>query len=164
MATTRAALTGAAFIVSFATGLSAQNVGDLKISPGFDLSAIDRATNACDDFYQFSCGTWLKNNPIPADQSSWDRFSEINENNRILLRGILEKAAAANGGNADTRKIGDYYAACMDEKTLDAKGLASIQPELDRVRAIRNSLTLSEEIARLHTYAVDVLFNFTSGQ
>lgn len=159
MALTRVALTGALFTAA----LLAQAPGELKLSPGFDLTAIDRAAQPCNDFYQYACGTWLKNNPIPNDQASWDRFSEINENNRLILRDILEKASGA-GASAENRKIGDYYAACMDEKGIDARGLAPIKPELDRIHAMKNLVDLSDEVARLHMYGVDVLFNFTSGQ
>src|SRR5947209_10386143 len=109
---------------------------------GFSTDALDRSVNPCTDFYQFSCGTWLKNNPIPPDQASWDRFSEINENNRLILRDILEKAAAQKSATSETRKIGDYYAACMDEKALDARGLSAIQPELDRIAALKNTVDL----------------------
>src|SRR5450755_3271969 len=109
--------------VLLTAALLAQNPADLKTTPSFDLGAIDRKANPCDDFYQFSCGTWLKNNPIPADQSSWGRFSELNERNRAILRQILEKASAANTKDADTQKIGDFYASCMDVDTLNKKGL-----------------------------------------
>ncbi|HVW84972.1 MAG TPA: M13 family metallopeptidase [Bryobacteraceae bacterium] len=161
----RVPLTGA----MFAFGLLAQNVignapGEIKETPGFDLSAIDRKTNPCDDFYHFACGTWLKNNPIPPDQATWGRFSELAENNRLILRGILEKAAAATSRDADTQKIGDYYAACMDEKSINGKGLQPLQSELDRIRAMKNSTDLSEEVARLHSRGIDVLFGFSSGQ
>jgi putative endopeptidase len=142
--------------------LLAQNPADLKTTPSFDLGAIDRKANPCDDFYQYACGTWLKNNPIPPDQASWGRFSELDERNQTILRQILEKASTAN--SPDTQKIGDYYFSCMDETTINKKGLQPLQDELARIRAIKNTRDLSAEVARLHRMGVDVIFNFSSGQ
>jgi putative endopeptidase len=137
---------------------------DLKTTPGFDLGAIDRKANPCEDFYQYACGTWLKNNPIPADQASWGRFSELAERNRTILRQILEKASAAGTHDADTQKIGDYYVSCMDEPAINKGGLKPLQSELDRIKATKNTRDLAGVVAHLHRIGVDVLFNFSSGQ
>jgi endothelin-converting enzyme/putative endopeptidase len=158
----RAALTGALLLTSLAAQNNSGN--DLNVTPGFDLNAIDRKANPCEDFYQYACGTWIKNNPIPPDQASWGRFSELAERNREILHQILEKASTATARDADTQKIGDYYASCMDEKAIASKGTAPLQPELDRIKAMKNLQDLSEETARLHRMGVDVMFNFSSGQ
>jgi endothelin-converting enzyme/putative endopeptidase len=149
--------------VLLAASVLAQNAG-LKTTPGFDLTAIDRAANPCDDFYQYACGTWLKNNPIPPDQASWGRFSELHERNQMILREILEAASTASNRGPDTQKIGDFYGSCMDEVTIGAKGTRPIQPELDHISAMANLRDFSAEIARLHRVGVDVLFSFSSGQ
>ena len=92
---------------------------------------MDRSVDPCVDFFAYSCGGWIKNNPIPADQSSWDTYSKMQDENLTQLRGILDAASAPDPNrNAVTQKIGDYYASCMDEKTIDAKGSPTAQRRL----------------------------------
>src|SRR5512132_3479354 len=99
-----------------------------KRVPGLDLAALDRAANACQDFYQFACGGWLKENPVPASEPSWSRFNELAERNRQTLRSILERDGRPSATRTPVQaKIGDYYAACMDEAAIDQKGLAPLK-------------------------------------
>jgi len=144
--------------------LPAQNGNARATTPGADANAIDRKVDPCADFYQYACGNWLAENPIPADQSSWGRFSELTERNRIILRQILEEAAAKRAADADTRKIGDYYASCMDQWTIDFHGYEQIRPELLRIDRMKSTSDLAEVIARFHTLGVNAVFNFSSGQ
>jgi len=131
----------------------------------FDVKAMDKTTDPCEDFYQFACGNWLKSNPIPPDQSRWGRFSELDERNKEVLREILEEAAKPDPGrDALTRQIGDYFAACMDEKAIDAKGLAPLAAEFDRIAKLSDKKQLAQEIAHLHRIGVGSLFEFGSGQ
>jgi len=126
---------------------------------------MDQTANPCQDFYQYACGNWIKENPIPADQSRWGRFNELDERNKMVLRQILEEAAKpAPNRDATTQKIGDYYAACMDEKGLDAGGLTPLQPELDRIAKLSGKDQLAEAIAHLHRIGSGPLFAFSSGQ
>ena len=82
-------LTAGLVVLAASLGL-AQNAGDSSAKPAdirsFDLTAIDKSVDPCNDFYHYACGTWLKNNPIPPDQSSWGRFNELHERNQMVLR------------------------------------------------------------------------------
>ena len=153
----------AVFTVLCATALLGQTQASNPL--GFSVAAIDKSADPCVDFYQFACGAWIKNNPIPADQARWGRFTQLEERNREILHEILEEAAKPDAGrDAVTRQVGDYYAACMDTKTIDAKGLAPLEPVLNRIRAIHDKAQLADEIARLHRIGVSAIFEFGSGQ
>ena len=128
------------------------------------MTSMDRTVDPCVDFFQYSCGGWIKNNPIPPDQSSWDTYSKMQDENRARLRGILEAAAAPDPArNAATQKIGDYYSSCMDEKAIEAKGAEPLKAEAgsNRARSIPKT-----EIADIAAAMIDdnVLFRFDSNQ
>ncbi|HAM35004.1 MAG TPA: M13 family peptidase [Elusimicrobia bacterium] len=127
-----------------------------------DPSIIDKSVNPCADFYQYACGNWLKKTNIPPDQARWGRFNELADNNRLILRDILEKASKSLSKNleANRQKIGDFYAACMDEKTAEAKGIAPLQSQLSRIRSLKNKSELATELAYFHSIGVYAFFGF----
>ena len=134
-----------------------------KLTLGFDIHALDTSVEPCNNFYQYACGTWLKENEIPADKTSWGRFNELDERNRAVLHDILEKAGKDDSSRTSIeQKIGDYYAGCMDEKAIEDKGLAPIQPELDRIAKLKSKSQLATEVAHLHDLGVEALFGFGS--
>src|SRR5690349_18455111 len=96
---------------------------------GFDATLMDKSADPCIDFYQYSCGGWLKQNPVPSDQAAYGRDTELAERNRLILRDILEKAAVERPDRSPLeQKIGDYYASCMDETAIEKKGAAVLKP------------------------------------
>src|SRR5262245_18682729 len=104
-----------------------------KPAISFDASAIDKTVDPCVNFYQFACGNWRKANPIPGDKARWGRFAELAERNRYILRDILDEAAKpAAKRTAFATQVGDFYAACMDEAAITKKGIAPVQPYLDK--------------------------------
>jgi putative endopeptidase len=121
----------------------------LPYHPSLDLSSMDKAVDPCVDFYRYSCGGWQKANPIPPDRTSWSVYAKLFEDNLKLLREILEQAAIAKQRDAATQKIGDFYGACVDEATVNRRGLAAIQSELDAIAGIKSTHDLPAVIGRL---------------
>ena len=134
-----------------------------KPCSSFDLTAIDKSVDPCNDFYHYACGTWLKNNPIPPDQSSWGRFNELHERNQTILRVILDKQSADNPNrSAINQKIGDYYYSCMDEAAIEAKGTAPVKPYMDSIDAMKDKSEIPAVLGGLHRAGANAFFAFGS--
>ncbi len=134
-----------------------------QTGPGPLTANMDMMANPCVDFYQYACGTWMANNPIPADQSAWGTFDQLADRNRAILRGILDKASVdVPKRSAVEQKIGDFYFSCMDEPAIDKLGAKPIEPEFKRIAAIQSKEAIFEALARLHLIGVEAFFNFSS--
>lgn len=144
---------------------------DLK----FDIKAVDPSADPCSDFYRYACGGWLARNPIPADRSTSAVYQQMRDLNQKRVTEILEHAAhdrrdrqpneqSQGEQTRDERKIGDYYASCTDEKTIEKQGLDPLRAELERIEAIKNSDDLADAVAHLHTLGSDALFATYSDQ
>ena len=116
----------------------------------FDPDLVDKTLDPCDDFYKYSCSKWLAANPIPADQVYWSTGSGLQLWNEGVLRDTLE-AASKNDPNRPPvqQKIGDYWAACMDESGIESAGLKPLQSELARISALKSKKDIALEIAHL---------------
>ena len=132
----------------------------------FDPSLVDKSVDPCENFYQYSCNGWFKRNPLPPDQIAYGRFTELYELNRLHLRQILEAAASAQADSRspNEQKIGDEYASCMDTAAINKQGLKPLQPELDRIAALKSTSDLPGELAHLHQIGVNAFFGMGSNQ
>jgi putative endopeptidase len=120
---------------------------------------LDTTVSPGEDFFQYANGGWIKNNPIPAEQSSWGIGNLVIEENNRRLREISEKAAAGSAakGTAE-QKIGDYWATAMDSAKIEADGLKPLQPWLDKVNAISDTKSLVSTVAELKKLGSSTLF------
>jgi endothelin-converting enzyme/putative endopeptidase len=138
----------------------------LPYIPSLDPGAMDAAANACVDFYQYACGGWMAHNPIPADQASWSVYGKLYQDNQQFLWGILEdlgKGGAARSANQ--QKIGDYFAACMDEAAVERAGAGPLAETLSRIGSLQRK-DVPAYLAALQVAFGDAgfLFGFGSNQ
>jgi putative endopeptidase len=124
---------------------------------GFDTSGMDKSVAAGDDFYAYANGGWMKTTQIPADRSNFGAFSVLAQQAQKDTRDIVEAAANDPGSSGDEKKIGDYYAAFMDDTGIEAKGLAPIKPELDAIAGIADANALAKTLGSQLRADVDLL-------
>ena len=129
-----------------------------------DPSNMDPSVKPADDFFFYANGGWIKRTEIPPEYSRWGSFNQLIEHNNDALHAIAEKAAKAKSNDPDGKKVGDYYASGMDEKTVEAMRTKPLQDELGKVDNMKDRQDVLKEIAHLHLIGVGAFFNFGSGQ
>ncbi len=147
--------------------LAQQPLSTLPYTPSLDLHAMDRNVQPCENFYQYSCGTWIKDNPIPADQARWDVYGKLTYENQLYLWGLLLEAGKPSPTRtANQQKIGDLFHACIDETAVEKAGAAPLDPTLKQIAALKSVADLPTFLAHQHLtlYASSMFFNFGANQ
>jgi predicted metalloendopeptidase len=125
---------------------------------GLDLAGMDRAVTPGDDFFAYANGTWVKTTEIPADRGSYGIGREVADLTDRRTAALIKAAAAAKApAGSDLRKIGDCYTSFMDEKAIEAKGLAPLRPTFQAIGAIGDRKALAHYLGTTLRADVDVL-------
>lgn len=124
---------------------------------GFDTAGMDRSVAAGDDFFGHANGGWVKRTQIPDDRSSFNSFVSIAIDTERHSRDIIEGAAANDRLTGEDKQIGDYYAAYMDEASIEAKGVRPVQPELDAIAHLDDKQALARTLGGQLRADVDLL-------
>ncbi|HEX8907000.1 MAG TPA: M13 family metallopeptidase [Longimicrobiaceae bacterium] len=140
--------------------------GQSPVVPALDRANLDTTCAPCQNFYRYANGGWMARNPIRAAYSSWSGFNELRDRNEEVLKNVVETAArqASMTRDANTRRVGNFYATCMDSARAEAAGASPIADDLRRQGAISTREQLLAEIARLHADGSGVLFGFGASQ
>src|SRR5258708_20639238 len=134
-------------------------------SHGIDVTDLDRKTDPCADFAQFSNGSWNARNPIPASMTRWSKRWQAGETAKDRLKLILESIDPATAAKGSTEQIiGDYYGACMDEARVNARGMDPIKPWFAKIDAARDIAVMQEVMTEMHDILVQAPFALGSQQ
>ncbi|QNN48234.1 peptidase [Thermomonas brevis] len=117
---------------------------DLPPLAAFNVADLDTSKNACTNLADFVNSKWLAANPVPGDKTSWGSFEMLDERSEAASKGIAEAAAAKKDAGGIEKLIGDLYATGMDEAKIEAAGIAPIQPQLDRIAALKTPADIAQ--------------------
>ncbi len=133
---------------------------------GIETGDLNTTVQPCDNFYDFANGAWRAQNPIPASMDRWSRRWQAGERNKDQLRKILDELSAAPGQpkGSTAQLTGDFYAACINQKAVDAAGIAPLKSYLDEIDAIHDLAGLQQELRELQVLGVAVPFAFGATQ
>ncbi|QBB69979.1 M13 family peptidase [Pseudolysobacter antarcticus] len=149
-----------ALVFALTSGLSL-SAGASTNERGLDARNYDTSISACQDFWQYADGGWLKSNPIPAEYSTWSLDNELQERNLALLKEILENAAKNPGTpGSTTQKIGDFYATAMNQTAINQAGITPIKKDLAAIDAVKSAADVVALIRDWQALGFGVLFEF----
>ncbi|HQZ97416.1 MAG TPA: M13 family metallopeptidase [Pyrinomonadaceae bacterium] len=130
-------------------------------SSGFDTARMDKSTDACEDFFQYANGTWLKTTQIPPTESRWGTFNMLADSNNALLKDVLEKAAREKAkAGSNPQMIGDLYETCMNEDAIEKSGIEPLKPFLAQIDSVKTHDDVLKQIARMHNAGLPAVFGF----
>ena len=132
----------------------------------FDVSELDPAINACQDFNGFVNSKWVAANPIPEDRSRWGAFDQLSDASLNTQHTIVENAAkgaaSASAGSIE-QKIGYLYQSGMDDAAIEKAGFDPIKPKLDAIAGLANGKAVADYLSKSYAQGDGQVFGFGSG-
>ncbi|HNP63153.1 MAG TPA: M13-type metalloendopeptidase [Woeseiaceae bacterium] len=128
----------AALLFLAACGQPAAEAPKARVS-GIDVAGMDLSVRPGDDFFAYVNGKWAAETQMPADRSRYGTFDILRDESQEKVKAIVEASASGDfAKGTDEQKVGDLYRSFMDTETRDAKGIAPLMPELERIRGIKD--------------------------
>ncbi|GGH41854.1 peptidase M13 [Dyadobacter endophyticus] len=152
-----------ALVVSLAGCKKEKEETDTSKVPGFDVSSLDSAAKACDDFDAYANGGWKKKNPIPGTESRWGAFGILDkENKEVRLKGIIEEITKVQDRKKGTeeQQIADYYQSFLDTATVEKRALEPLKPYLDKINAVASLKDLAAVTGEMQKVGVETVIGF----
>ncbi len=136
--------------------------GDKTKNAGIEISSMDKTVNPKDDFYRYANGTWIKNNPVPAEEARWGSFDELKKQNDNKLKAIFENIAQESSAptGSNHQKLRDFYLSAMDTITINKQGINPVKDELEMINAINSNDGLMNAVAELQRNGIGTMFSF----
>jgi putative endopeptidase len=155
-----------AIIIFSPTIARSQENAAVSSGKGINIENIDTSVDPNIDFYRYSNGNWLKNNPIPPEYSSWSSWIEIMVNNERILKKILEEVSVNPliSSNSNARKLGDLYYTALDTEKIEAEGLGPVKDDLELIGRIKSKSDVITVFSEMKRYRVGGLFSVWAGQ
>jgi putative endopeptidase len=130
-----------------------------------DVTALDRTIKPADDFFTFANGTWVAKTEIPASESRWGSFNELEQQNNIKLKAILNEAVANPGAKGSQNQLlGAYYKSFTDMQKRDQLGIAPLKEDLQKIENLQNAAQIQGLLSSFHKDGIGTLFGYGIGQ
>ncbi|PWH86066.1 M13 family metallopeptidase [Brumimicrobium oceani] len=156
---------GASILASCGTSKKDTKEINPKSPYTINVDYLDKSTAPSEDFFQYANGTWIKNNPVPASESRWGSFNELDQRNKEKLTVILEEACSVESAiGSDLQIIGDYYEAMKDmdlRNELSPKKIFLIKEEL---KQIKDHSSLPDAVMKMKKKGISAFSSLYVGQ